>query len=344
MKIGLVSSAVPHIQGGARMFVDQLAPHLEAAGHRVERIYLPFTSDRETLLSEIASFRMMDLESACDMIICSRTPAHVVKHPNKVLWFIHHERVFYDLWDSGHSPIPQTAYWENVRDVLIEADTRALKEARAIFTNSAVVSERLRKYNGLNSEVLYPPITNPERFQCGDYGPEILFVCRLESHKRQHLAIEAMAHTKTPVRLRIAGASGSDYASRLRKLVAEHGLEDRVSIDNRWISEGEKIYLLSTALACVYIPLDEDSYGYPTLEAAHARRAMVTVADAGGVREFVEDGVNGLVTEPSPEELARAFDLLWRDRKLAAKLGAAAERQVSKLNIGWDHVVARLTA
>jgi hypothetical protein len=36
MKFGLVSSAVPLIQGGGRFIVDWLAPKLVEAGHQVE--------------------------------------------------------------------------------------------------------------------------------------------------------------------------------------------------------------------------------------------------------------------------------------------------------------------
>ena len=33
------------------------------------------------------------------------------------------------------------------------------------------------------------------------------------------------------------------------------------------------------ALAVAYVPDDEDSYGYPSLEAAHARKAVLTASD-----------------------------------------------------------------
>lgn len=345
MKIGIVSSTVPHMLGGYRLFVEQLEPHLKNAGHEVETIWLPFSSDPKTLLAEIAAFRMMDLRAKCDLVICCRTPAHVIRHPRKVVWFIHHERVFYDLWDSKLNSIPKTEYWINVRKKLIEADSRTLQEARAVFTNSKVVSDRLQVFNEITSEVLYPPIADPESFSVGDYGPELIFICRILHHKRQHLAVEAMAHTKTPVRLRLAGqCHGPEYLASLQRIIKENGLDDRVSIDNRWISEGEKKYLLSRALANVYVPIDEDSYGYPTLEAAHSRRATVSVSDAGGVGEFVLNEQCGLITEPCPEALGRVFDRLWLDRALAKRLGCAAETRISDLKISWQHVVARLTA
>ena len=151
--------------------------------------------------------------------------------------------------------------------------------------------------------------------------------------------------THTPVRLRIAGMSqDAGYLASLNALVIKHGLQDRVTIDSRWISEGEKRHLLSQALGAVYVPLDEDSYGYPTLEAAHASRPVISVIDAGGVGEFVESGRSGLLTETEPAALADAFDRLWSDRALAKALGEGARQRIDTLRINWDHVVERLTA
>jgi glycosyltransferase involved in cell wall biosynthesis len=345
MKIGIISSSVPHVNGGYRQFVDQLAPEIEKAGHKVEKIWLPFSGDPNSMFAEMVGFRMMDLSAIYDMIICCRTPAHVINHHRKVVWFIHHERIFYDLWDSAYNSLPKSAYWRAFRKNLIRADTNSLSEAHKVFSNSKVVADRLKVFNGIDAEVLYPPLSNVEQFESNDHGSELLLVCRIESHKRQHLAVEAMALTQTPVRLRIAGKSTNQhYVDALRKSVVQHGLEDRVTIDERWISEGEKRHLLSHALALIYIPEDEDSYGYPTLEGAAARRPILSVLDAGGVGEFVEDGRSGLLLPTEPAALAAAFDRLWNDRALAKTLGNGAHRRMHTMNISWDHVVARLTA
>lgn len=345
MRIGIVSSTVAHVNGGYRLFVDQLEPYLVEAGHRVERIYLPFSGQADSMFAEATAYRMLDLSASCDRIVCCRPPAHMLKHPCKVVWFIHHERMFYDLWDTRYNTLPKNDYWSAFRSQLIASDTVALKEARYLFSNSEVVAQRLRKFNGLTAEVLYPPLAQPERFESRDHNSELLFVCRIEHHKRQHLAIEAMAATKTPVRLRIAGATqDSHYLESLHRIIRKYNLEDRVTIMSGWISEGEKSHLLSHALAVVYIPFDEDSYGYPTLEGAHSCRPIITASDAGGVCEFVVDGVNGIVAEPEPQALADAFDSLWADRSKVRRMGTSALDRLVALNINWQNVVARLTA
>ncbi|HMA73203.1 MAG TPA: glycosyltransferase family 4 protein [Xanthobacteraceae bacterium] len=346
MRIGLVSSAVPLIQGGGRFIVDWLAPKLIEAGHQVETIWIPQTDDPETLFQQMLAFRLIDLNDSCDRIITFRPPAHVIPHHNKIVWFIHHFRAFYDLWQTEYCAVPNTEYWKSFRRTLMAADTKALNEARKVYTNSAVVGRRLKQFNGIDSEVLYPPVMQPERYFSVGYSDSVVMICRFEHHKRQHLAVEAMKYVKTPVRLHIAGMSSGEeekYVHLLRKTVMQHRLANRVTLDYRWISESEKISLLSSALAAAYVPLDEDSYGYPTVEAALASKCTITTSDAGGVREFVSDGVCGVITAADPRSLAEAFDRLWSNRKHAGELGSGARARVDELKISWADVVRRLT-
>ena len=346
MKIGLLSSAVPLIGGGGRFIVDWLREKLEERGHSVETVYIPSDEGNpDAILQQMTAFRLMRLEDYFERVVTFRPPSHVVRHSCKIVWFIHHIRVFYDLWDTPYRPVPDRAPQRALRSAIIRADTAALREARRVFTNSRVVGDRLRRFNGVESEVLYPPVLRPELFTAGEHGDEIVCVCRVEAHKRQRLLVEAMGHVRSPVRLRLCGVgTNADYVQSLRRVTAEGGAADRVVVEDRWITEEEKAARLEHALAAAYVPFDEDSYGYPTIEAAHARRCTVTVSDSGGVTEFVEDGVTGLVVPPEPAALAAAFDRLHGDRALARRLGANAAERVAGLGIDWDTVVEKLLA
>ena len=344
MKIALCSSVVPFIHGGARNIVEWLQAHLEQEGHQVERVYLPQVDTPDLLFRQMAAYRWVDLEVA-DRIICFRPQAHLIPHRHKILWFIHHIRAFYDLWDSPYRGFPDDPRHRGIRDALRAADDAALREAKRIFTNSGVVSDRLKQFNRVDSEVLYPPVFQPERFHCRGHNDEIVCICRLEHHKRQHLLVEAMRHTRTPVRLRLCGAStGPDYPATLLKLVAAGGLQHRVVLEDRWISEAEKVEYFADCLATAYLPLDEDSYGYPSVEASHARKAVLTTTDAGGVLELIQDGVNGYVVEPVPEALAEAMDRLYLDRSTTRVMGDHAHERLAGLGISWSHVLERLLA
>jgi glycosyltransferase involved in cell wall biosynthesis len=193
--------------------------------------------------------------------------------------------------------------------------------------------------------VLYPPLLNPTAYNNQGYGDEVVYVSRLGPYKRQHLLVEAMAHAKTAVRVRICGDEQRGvYCKELSRLAAKLGVTDRVSIENRWISEEEKRDIIGQSLAVAYFPLDEDSYGYPSLEAAHSCKPIITTTDSGGVLEFVAHERNGLVCDPDPKAIAQALDRLYSDRELVEKLGSEAAETVEKLHINWGYVINRLLA
>ncbi len=343
MRIVLFSSYVPFIDGGARFIVEWLKQKLLEYGHEVEHIYIPFSDHPQHLLAQMTAFRTIRIERA-DRVICFRPPAHLLRHPNKVLWFIHHFRGFYDLWGTEIAP-PPTRYNQALRQAIFRADGVAFREARAIFTNSRVVLERLRKFNNVNGTILYPPILDPAIYKNKGYGDEVVYVSRLVPHKRQHLLVEAMAHVKTAVKIRICGVDGGQrYAETLKELARTLGVVDRVLIESRWISDEEKLDIVGRSLALAYFPLDEDSYGYPSLEGAHCRKPLITTADSGGVLEFVAHEQNGFVCEPEAKAIAVVLDRLYNDRKLVERLGIEAYQTIEKLAINWNNVIKHLLA
>jgi len=344
MKIALCSTYVPFVKGGYRNIVEWLQLNLERSGHEVETIYLPEVDWPATQFDQMMAFRWIDL-SAADRVICFRPQAHLIDHPHKILWFIHHIRVYYDLWDSPYRGFLDDEAHRGFRDAIHAVDTAAMVEARTVFTNSSVVSKRLSDFNGIEGQVLFPPVLDPERYRNDGDGDEIVVVCRIEHHNRQHLLVEAMAHTTTGVRLRLTGASfGEGYVEDLKARVKELGLEERVRIEDRWVSEEEKIDRIAGALCVAYVPVDEDSYGYPSVEGSHASKPILTTTDAGGVLELVRHGDNGLVCEPTAEALAMAMDQLYGDRERTAAMGKRACERLEELGVSWSSVIERLLA
>jgi glycosyltransferase involved in cell wall biosynthesis len=344
LKVIIVTSTAPFVHGGASLLVDWLEAALTSRGHEVDTFRIPVDTRADKLPGQLLGLRMWDFTGYGDRLIAVRTPSYLVRHHNKVVWFIHHHRLAYDLWDS-YLDIPHDGTGNEFRRMMFVSDELALSESAAVFTNSERVSERLREFNGLDSEVLYPPLGESQVLRTGPFSDTLVYVSRITPQKRQLLAVEALARTLTPVRLVIAGADGgSGESDRIRSAVVRLGLSDRVDFFDEVISEDHKNDLLAHALGVVYIPEDEDSYGFVGLEAAAAQKAVVTTTDSGGVHELVSDQVNGLVTKPDPEALAAAFDALWSDRERAQALGAAHSERLAQLNISWEYVVQRLLA
>ena len=67
-----------------------------------------------------------------------------------------------------------------------------------------------------------------------------------------------------------------------------------------FVTDDDLVALLAGCLGVVYAPYDED-YGYVTLQAFLAGKPVITTTDSGGVLEWVEHGVTGLVVEPTAE-------------------------------------------
>jgi glycosyltransferase involved in cell wall biosynthesis len=58
----------------------------------------------------------------------------------------------------------------------------------------------------------------------------------------------------------------------------------------------------------------------------------VIVANRGMLPEIVDDGVNGIVVDDTPENLARSISLLIKDRSLREKMGEAARKKMNEEN------------
>jgi glycosyltransferase involved in cell wall biosynthesis len=343
MKVAVVNNQAPFVRGGAELLAEWLRDKLREYGHEAEVVRIPFKwSPATKIVDHMLAARLVRLAGA-DRVVALKFPAYFVPHENKVLWLLHQFRQAYELWGTPYQDIPNSPIGHRVRESIIRADRSFLSEAKRIYTNSEIVGHRLRMYTGIESEILYPPLLDPESLQCEDYGDYFFCPGRITAGKRQHLAVAAMADVAGPSRLIIAGQpETTGDLERLTGLIRELKLERRIEVIPRWISEEEKIRLMTNARGVVYLPFGEDSYGYVTLEAFHAHKAVITLADSGGILELVRDRHNGLV--PSDVAgLSRALQELADDRDLAENMGGAAFSTLEELDISWDRVIGELT-
>jgi glycosyltransferase involved in cell wall biosynthesis len=345
MKVAIVNTWVPFIYGGAEHLADTVKTKIQEHGHEAILIKVPFKwYPSQNILNHILASRLIRVDHA-DRVIAFKFPAYYVEHDNKVLWLLHQFRQAYDLWGTPFQDIPSTVEGNSIRDTIIRADNRYLGQVKKIYTNSGVVSKRLQRFNQIQSEVLLPPLMHAEQFAAGDYGDYIFYPSRISGGKRQHLIVESMAYTKSNVKLVVAGSpeTPSDLA-RLEELIQKHHLQEKVTLISRWISQEEKVKLFSNCLGCTYIPYDEDSYGYVTLEAYQSKKAVITCTDSGGTLDVIQNGINGFITASNPQEIAEAMDKLYNDKARARLLGQNGYDTSSSLNLNWNHVITKLLA
>ena len=347
MKITIANVQVPFVRGGAEYLADSLAQKLQEQGHRVENIRIPFKwYPAQTLVEHIVAFRMLRLQSGNpDLVIALKFPAYLLPFPRKKVWLLHQFRQAYELWGTPHQAFPNTPEGRRIREMIIQADNSYLREAKEIYTNSRIVARRLQQYNGLGVDgVLYPPLLRPEIYRCAGFGDYFFYPSRLNAIKRQALAIEAMRFVKSDFRLVLAGKPDhEDYLDELRSLVQRYRLQDKVTLLG-WISEKEKAEWMAHCYTALYLPYDEDSYGYVTLEAFHSRKPVLTLSDSGGTDEIITDSENGRIIAPSAEALAAGMEELWADRQRTLRMGAAAHATLDRYQIRWDHILERLVA
>ena len=334
---------VPFVHGGAEIHVRELVRELQARGHLAELVSVPFKwYPKEEILPHAAAWRLLDLSEsngrAVDLVIASKFPTYFVRHPNKVAWLIHQYRAAYELCGTPYSDFSHTELDVGLRDTLIRLDTHMLGECRAIFANARNTAARVEKFNGLQATPLYHPPRLAARLAAGPYGDYLLTVGRIELVKRVDLVVRALAQADRSLRLVVAG-DGTQRENVEREALAR-GVADRVTFLGA-VGDDQLIDLYAGALAVVYPPYDED-FGYVTLEAFLARKPVITCTDSGGPNEFVRDGVNGFICEPTPEALASAFSRLAADRSTAAALGDAGH-EVAR-HITWEGVIEKLLA
>ena len=343
LRILILEAQVPFVHGGAEILVRELAAALDARGHHAHIVSVPFADQpKEELFAGAEAWRLLDVTRAggqdIDMVIATKFPTYFARHPRKVLWLVHQHRAAYELAGTRFSDFSHIPTDVALRRRLMLADTRMLRECVGRFTIARTVSQRLLKYNGVASEALYNPPKLAPRLHGGPYGDYVLTVTRLEHVKRVDLAIDTFANAHSTVRLLIVGDGSIRH--ELAEYVERRGLHDRVTLLGR-VDDERLIELYAGCRAVLFAPYEED-YGYVTLEAFLSRKPVITARDSGGTLEFVVDGVNGYVCEPTPAALGAAVNRLAADPALAASLGERGHGVAARIT--WDNVVNHLTA
>ncbi len=164
----------------------------------------------------------------------------------------------------------------------------------------------------------------------GEPGEFVFTASRLDGAKRLDLLIEAYRRCRTDVPLVIAGDGPAGNA--LRELARG---DPRIRFVGRLVDE-ELIAHYARSHFVVFVPYQEDM-GLITLEAMKSGKPVLTVTDAGGVTEFVEDGVSGRIVPPDAAELSVAIDALLADPARLGRMGEAARKTGDEVT--WKRTV-----
>ena len=336
MDVIVCGAQVPFVRGGAELATANLVRALQENGHRAELVHLPTAWEKERVFDAPLAWRMLPLDA--DAVITTNFPSYYARHHRKIVWLFHQHRGAYDGADAAWSDMGLDDESLEIQRQLTEWDTNALLEAQRIHTISDVVADRLARYNGLTGTTLYHPPPLSDELRVGEYGDYVFTPTRLEANKRPERIVAAMPHVSSGVRAIVAGRGS--MSAELHKAVERDDLADRVELPG-FVPDDALVDLFADSLGVIYDPHDED-YGYVTLQAFLAGKPVITSHDAGGVLEWVEDGVTGIVTDGTPQGLADAIDRLASDKAAAAEMGMEGRRRVAQLS--WPSVVEQLLA
>jgi glycosyltransferase involved in cell wall biosynthesis len=343
-RVIVAAPQVPFLRGGAELHAELTVAAMRRAGHEVDLVTMPYTWTGEIdSLNQAMAWRLANFEAAApgpvDLVIATKYPSYLARHPNKIAWVFHQQREVYDLHPTGFGNFSLAEEHVALREALVELDMEALGECRALFTNSGNTARRLEQYCGIAATPLYAPPPLHDQLRSGPYGDYLFFVGRLDPLKRLDLTIKALAETRSAVTLKVAGRG--PHGDALKSLAAEMGVADRVDFLG-FVSDEDVIELMAGSLGMVLTPHDED-YGFTTLEAFFAAKPVVTTADAGGVLEWVEEEVTGFVVAPEPTRLAERIDDLFADRAGCERMGLEGRERVRE-RVTWDKALVALTS
>ena len=337
MKVAVVTAAMSTGErGGAEAFYAGLLGGLRSIGVDAEQVDVRI--DESTFDAVLASYvRCYDLDlRQYDLVISTKAPTYLVRHPRHISYLVHTLRVFYDRFAGEFGD--GTPELRRQRTLIQALDKSALHPSRVHrhFTIGHTNYRRLLDadpfWRDIPYEVLHPPAT-VTGFKPPRPGEYFFLPGRLHRWKRADLVIRAMQRLERDIPLKIAG-TGEDEP-QLRRLA---GNDARIQFLGR-VSDEQLVELFAGALAVPFVPVQED-YGLVMVEAFNSRKPVVTCVDSGEPVHFVKHGVNGLVVEPTAPALAGALESLIDRPERAAEMGDNGFQFVS--HIRWESIASRL--
>ena len=166
--------------------------------------------------------------------------------------------------------------------------------------------------------------------------------------KRQHLLVEAFGLIKDKFpdwELEFWGDTCEfpEYVRHIQDRIQQLVLDGRVricGITNDVAAQFRRASIFA-------LPSSSEGFSMALGEAMAAGLPVVGCVDCISVRSIISSGVSGILSDPTPESLAKAFDLLMGDELLRQKMGKAARAEMKQYSPDvvwgqWDSLIHSL--
>ncbi len=292
--------------------------------------------------------------SGVDLLISTQPGSFAARHPNHMALLYHHQRVFYDLAEvfvrAGFAPADVHA--ECVAEVR-RIDSELFARVDGFLACSEEFERRLGEFNGIESlGVFHAGIgfrsEHSRSSEPDPPGDTILCVSRHEFPKRTELFAQAAAiHGRASVMIGAGGRMA--WTSHLaNRWLAGDAVAADTPDDQTWLcrvpdelqitgkpSEVANLRLTGRVSTeeldeayrearCVVAPAFREDYGLTVIEAMSHGRPVIVCADGGGLVDFVQHEVNGMIVEPTAAAVAEAVEDLSTNLEKASEMGMAA--------------------
>lgn len=327
--------------GGAEKFTIALLNHLHQNGHQV---FLVVLSDDRTLVNDlhpdIPIFTILR-KSKYDMSITKKI-AFIFEHNNVQKVFCVNSYSFFltklalfnnrevQIYLSLHSSAPRSLknYIQNLIYFRLANTSDKIvflcENQKKLLTKNYFIPSSIQyvinngidtKYFSPSSEAMKIKHAARRHFKLSEEELVILKVARIAPEKGHLDAIEALylLHDKyhEPAHIIFVGDGSPLYKYKIRKLIADRGLEDYVHFegnqkDVRWYYQLADLFTLTSN--------NTETFSIAALEAM-AYGLPCSITEIGGANEMILPGVNGLLTRPhDPLSIADSWYTLLSSR------------------------------
>jgi glycosyltransferase involved in cell wall biosynthesis len=238
-----------------------------------------------------------------------------IKHAKKILYCHTTPRPFTDQLPALLESKPKyiAPFINFFAKLVVNQYRRDCDKMDLVISNSTNIQNRLKKYIGVDSMVIYPAC-DTNRFQW--LGQEDYFIsyARLEEIKRLKLIIDTFADLPNE---RLVICSAGPLKTWIEAQIFERNLKN-ITFEGL-VSDERLAELVGKAKAGIYIPINEDA-GITQIEIMAAGKPVIGVNE-GALPDTVLDGQTGVIipANPTKEDLTKAIQELTSVKALSMR-------------------------